>query len=172
MDKFNYLLTTLFSLVFFVSSISKIYSFKEFTYAIYDFEIFGKNKRLIVFYGVVGLILEIIFALCFSLGIFLKLIFILCILQLIFFTACFYRMYLKKLKIKCNCFGKSDKNTDIKLSICRNVLLIVLAFIGYLTNENDLGVGFFSLNRFFICSILALSYQVYIERKVMVNINS
>ncbi|PWW04734.1 hypothetical protein DFQ01_10615 [Paenibacillus cellulosilyticus] len=158
------ILSGIFSLLFISSFTAKLFSFRPFLYAIIDFNIIGKQlnwKIYLAAFTVLGL--ELLLGVTFSLHILLGVAFIAAFVLLTCFSLLFLRQQLSKKPIKCSCFGRSDKLTNQKLAIIRNMLLALLALIGlglqpsYSSYENP------HVMTFLVYSALTCLYQMYVE---------
>lgn len=170
----NYFLiiNLIMSIVFYISSISKILYFNNFLYSIIDFNLlFKKLNYKVVLSGLVILATEFILAICFSLNIFIDKASILACILLLVFNVLFIRAYYQRNQVSCNCFGKSDKNTNIPFAIFRNSLLIVLVIIVYLRSESILLINDKSITFFCFSLIISLTFILYKETKILVKLN-
>lgn len=156
-------LNIFFAMMFYISSISKMFSYYNFLESIRDFNI---PKKYINIIGILIVGSELLLALLFlSNYYFLAYIGVITIL-IIFIIELFMVNRMNK-KIKCSCFGYSNNFTNIKLAILRNILLISFAFLGiYLSRYYSLrltNLEFVFLNTIII--IIAMIYQLFKEVK-------
>ncbi|WP_431522845.1 MauE/DoxX family redox-associated membrane protein [Paenibacillus hunanensis] len=121
--------------LFLYSSIQKLFSYNTFLKAIFDFGI--KKKIIAILASVCVLSAELIIAIALFVNYSTKIFLFLAILLMISFTVLFIRVARKGDQITCNCFGDSEKKTNVKFSIIRNVLIIVLLVLGILQHKSD-----------------------------------
>jgi hypothetical protein len=121
-----------FSLLFFLSSISKINSISEFIYSINDFEIIPEKYSPYI--SIVIILTELCLATSFALFHFLYLTYICSLFLIGTFTGLFFYIQFKKKIIRCHCFGQSQKATKIKDAIIRNFIILSLSIFGLFTS--------------------------------------
>lgn len=158
------ILSGILSLLFLSSFMAKLLSFRPFLYAIVDFNVIGKQlnwKTYLASIAVLGL--ELLLGVTFSLHILLGISFIAAFLLLTCFSLLFLRQQLSKKPIKCSCFGRSDKFTNQKLAILRNMTLALLAVIGLSLQPPNLNIESPHITAFLIYSSIACLYQLYVE---------
>ncbi|MGQ8871298.1 MauE/DoxX family redox-associated membrane protein [Paenibacillus sp. TSA_86.1] len=123
--------------LFLVSSISKCLDMNEFRMSIKEFGVVD-DKRLITIGSYFFVFIEIMsayllinmFSHVFSL--------ILPVGMMTLFVIVFIKVILEKKKLKCNCFGKSDKGTNNIYAVIRNLVIIGLIVFCWIYQSDDL----------------------------------
>jgi len=160
----------IFSLVYTISFVTKLFSLREFHYAIIDFDVvFKRPGVLLKFVSMLILLSELVLAACFSLQIFLEISYCFAVLQLLLFTLLFIKILYQKKEVKCNCFGKSTNATNPKLAIARNLSLSLCGIMGAVSSNNNFD---FKVEYLVLSVIVALVLQVKSEIKVLTQIKS
>lgn len=164
------ILNLIFSLVYMISFITKLFSLREFHYAIIEFDVFFKMPgKLLNFISWLIILSEMLLAACFSLQIYLRTAYSFSALQLLFFAFLFIKILYQKKEVKCNCFGKSTNVTNSKFAIYRNLSLSISGIIGAVSSNNNLD---FRIEHLALSVIVALVFQVNSEIKALTQIKS
>lgn len=159
-----------FSLLYFISFVTKVFSFNEFKYAIVDFDFMLKkpDSRLVTMAALLVLASEFLLAVCFSMNILVRTAYIISIIQLLIFLFLFLRVFRLNKEVKCNCFGKNEHKTNVKLAILRNTLLLIASLFGAVFSSNVAGIS--DVTTGILLVSIALIYQILLELRVLLRL--
>jgi len=118
-----------YSLMFFVSFLSKLLAFQPFQWSIKEFKIV-KDRRLIFMVAVGMLFLEITLAISFSFLQYVQISFVIVCLLMLLFIVLFIRSLRNKQSISCHCFGHQNNFTNIQRAIARNAIILFMSILG------------------------------------------
>jgi hypothetical protein len=148
-----------FSFMFFISFISKLFSFRKFVQSIHEFNIVT-NRFIIMTGAIVILAVEWILAASFALRQFHGIAFLLTSLLMGFFIVLFIRSLRKKQSISCHCFGHQEKFTNLHFAIARNLTILVFSVLGLLWTKSAVNEGNGQLHLFFLLLSVALLFEL------------
>lgn len=118
-----------FSLMFFVSFLSKLLAFQPFQWSIKEFKVV-KDRRLIFMIAVGMLFVEFTLAVSFSFLQYMQVSFVIVCLMMLLFIGLFIRSLRNKQSISCHCFGHQNKFTNIQGAIVRNAIFLSMGISG------------------------------------------
>lgn len=119
-----------FSLMFFVSFLSKLLAFQPFQWSIKEFKVV-KDRRLIFMVAVGMLFVEFTLAVSFSLLLYVHVSFVIVCLLMLLFISLFIRSLRNKQSISCHCFGHQNKFTNVQWAIARNAIFLLMGIAGF-----------------------------------------
>ena len=131
MVAFAYLITfsrLVTGFVFALSVVGKLRDFAAFTASIKDFRLLP--KRLVLPFALIGILLEIAVVIFVAVGNqFLFFGFGIALMLLLIFTVALITLFIRKIKVSCNCFGKT-KELVSGYDVVRNIVFIACALAG------------------------------------------
>lgn len=149
----------IFGLFFMISLVSKFFSYPQFKMAVIQFGII--KKEFVKYFSLFIIFIEGFIAINFSIFIFLDISYIIvCCLMIMFNTAFFYVWY-KKESVSCNCFGESEKHTNLIAAILRNIIIFIFSVMGIMADKT---INFSLEHLFILLIIITISLLIQLSR--------
>ncbi|WP_214630340.1 MauE/DoxX family redox-associated membrane protein [Paenibacillus agaridevorans] len=153
LDFINKVISISFSFMFMYSALNKILTFNAFVRSIEEFAILKSNFR---FFSVLVVTVELVISILFASSIMIKMAFLISAIMLCVFTGALYNAFLKKIDIDCNCFGESNRKSNVKKLLIRNIILINISLFGFLLSNFTYDLFSFELFSVFYILMLVL----------------
>ncbi|NQX69765.1 hypothetical protein HQN90_26895 [Paenibacillus alba] len=157
-------LAMLLGFMYLSSATAKSLSFIQFYHSIKSFGII--KGRLIVFVGCSVIFIEIGLGVSFIEYIHVRLAFIGSAVLMLLFTILFVHAKRQQKQVTCNCFGSSTKQTNIKHSIIRNLILVIVSITGSIAPAYNDQIKVESLQLTLPLVTIACLFQLYKESNV------